>query len=94
MVTPNREAFLLSVVVPCFNEAEVIEQTHCRLSAVISKNIGVSEIIYIDDGSTDETLEYVETIANKHKNTPVLSLSRNFGHQVAVTAGIDASTRG
>jgi len=89
MVAPNREDFLLSVVVPCFNEAEVIEQTHRRLSSVISKNIGRFEIIYIDDGSTDDTLENLGTIANK--NIRILSLSRNFGHQIAVTAGIDAA---
>jgi len=89
MVAQNREDFLLSVVVPCFNEAEVIEQTHRRLSSVISKNIGRFEIIYIDDGSTDDTLENLETIANK--NIRILSLSRNFGHQIAVTAGIDAA---
>jgi len=89
MVAQNREDFLLSVVVPCFNEAEVIEQTHRRLSSVISKNIGRFEIIYIDDGSTDDTLENLGTIANK--NIRILSLSRNFGHQIAVTAGIDAA---
>jgi polyisoprenyl-phosphate glycosyltransferase len=87
----NRENFLLSVVVPCFNEAEVIDQTHRRLSLVLSKNIDKFEIIYIDDGSIDGTLENLGTIADKNKNVKVLSLSRNFGHQIAVTAGIDAA---
>ncbi len=87
----SRENFLLSVVVPCFNEAEVIGETHRRLFSLISKNIEKFEIIFIDDGSTDETLEKLEAIADKNGNIKILALSRNFGHQIAITAGIDAA---
>lgn len=79
----------LSVVVPCFNEEAVIEETHHRLSRVL-KCLGCTyEIIYVNDGSHDNTLPLLKEIQAKDDTVRVVSFSRNFGHQMAVTAGID-----
>lgn len=80
-------ADLLSVVVPCFNEQDVLRATHSRLTNAIDA-IGIAwEIIYIDDGSSDLTREILLSLAADQR-VKVLSLSRNFGHQAAVTAGL------
>ena len=81
--------FALSVVVPCFDEADVIEETHRRLTAVLGSHGHAYEIIYVDDGSSDRTAELLHGIQAGDAQVRVLSLSRNFGHQTAVTAGID-----
>lgn len=79
----------LSVIVPCYNEQEVINHTHERLVAVLSK-LGMSfEIIYVDDGSKDSTASLLKEIQDRSANARVIRLSRNFGHQIAVTAGLD-----
>ncbi|MFZ5353372.1 MAG: glycosyltransferase family 2 protein [Bacillota bacterium] len=80
---------LISIVVPMYFEEEVAEVCYDRLSKVL-KGIGYSyEIVFVNDGSTDRTLEILEGISVKDKNVKVVSFSRNFGHQIAVTAGID-----
>lgn len=83
------EEKLISIIVPCFNEQEVIHMTHSRLSALELKGYR-REIIYIDDGSSDDTQKCLREIA-EDDGVKVLSFSRNFGHQTAVTAGIDAA---
>jgi len=80
---------LLSVVVPCFNEAEVIEATHDRLVAVLESLDVAYELIYIDDGSTDGTSARLQALCERHPHARAILLARNFGHQLAVTAGID-----
>jgi polyisoprenyl-phosphate glycosyltransferase len=80
---------LLSVIVPCFNEQEVIEVTHERLSAAVHAITPDYEIIYVDDGSRDRTAELLHTIQQSSPRVRFLRLSRNFGHQIAVTAGIE-----
>ena len=83
------ERQLLSVVVPCYNEQEVIEQTHGRLVDALSK-IGIDyEILYVNDGSRDETAAILRRIAAGDARVRLVLFSRNFGHQMAVTAGID-----
>ncbi len=83
------QAKLVSIVVPMYFEEEVAEVCYERLSKVL-KNIKYKyEIIFVNDGSTDRTLEILEGIASIDKNVKVISFSRNFGHQIAVTAGID-----
>jgi polyisoprenyl-phosphate glycosyltransferase len=79
----------ISVVVPCFNEADVIRQTHERLSTTLSKTDLDYEIVYVNDGSRDRTLEILRELATTDPHVRVVSFSRNFGHQVAVTAGVD-----
>ena len=76
----------LSVVVPMYFEEAVAEECHARLSAAVS---GFDyEIIYVNDGSTDRTLPILKGIAEKNSRVKVISFSRNFGHQAAVTAGV------
>ena len=80
----------LNVIIPCFNEALVIRKTYERLNSVLTKMDDVeSTITFIDDGSKDETLDILREIGYVNKNVKILCFSRNFGHQAAVTAGIN-----
>jgi glycosyltransferase involved in cell wall biosynthesis len=84
---------LLSLVVPCYNEADLIESTINRLILFRRNVYGLDlELIFVDDGSHDETFSILKKAAKNHKKIKIISFSRNFGHQVAVTAGIYAST--
>jgi len=75
--------------VPCFNEEDVIAHTHQRLSATLRGITPDHEIIYIDDGSRDRTGAMLADIQRSAPEVRVIRLSRNFGHQIAVTAGLD-----
>jgi dolichol-phosphate mannosyltransferase len=82
---------LLSVVVPCYNEEAVIRQTHARLASVLG-GIGMRyEVVYVNDGSRDRTLEILRDLQQSDSHVRVMSFARNFGHQMAVTAGIDSA---
>jgi dolichol-phosphate mannosyltransferase len=78
----------LSVIVPCFNEAEVIRHTHERLSQAVAAITLDYEIIYVDDGSRDNTAQLLRDIQAGASRAKVIRLSRNFGHQIAVSAGL------
>jgi dolichol-phosphate mannosyltransferase len=81
---------LLSVVVPCFNEAEVLWETHGRLVGTLSRLPDLDfEIIYVDDGSRDSTPHTLAEINALDSRARLLRFSRNFGHQTAVTAGLE-----
>lgn len=81
---------LLSVVVPCFNEEAVVHETHRRLTRVVSRLDDLDyEIIYVDDGSSDHTPELLEAVQRADPQVRVIRLSRNFGHQIAITAGLE-----
>ncbi len=81
---------LISVVVPCYNEEPVIRETHKRLVETLEQLEPDSfEILYVNDGSRDRTLELLEELQAMDGRVRVLSFSRNFGHQLAVTAGLD-----
>jgi len=82
---------LLSVVVPCHNEESVVEATHGRLVAALADTGMALEIIYVDDGSRDATLECLERIAARDDRAVVVELSRNFGQQAAMSAGLAAA---
>lgn len=83
----------LDIVVPCFNEEAVIEQTHRRLAQVARSITAVrTTLIYVDDGSRDGTLVKLRAIAAADPHVRIVALSRNFGHQYALTAGLDVST--
>ena len=79
----------ISVIVPMYYEEKVAEECYKRLTACLQKLTDYTyEIIIIDDGSKDKTLEILENIANKDDKVKIISFSRNFGHQAAVTAGL------
>jgi polyisoprenyl-phosphate glycosyltransferase len=81
---------LLSIIVPCFNEEAVIEETHSRMTRMAARLIELEyEIIYVDDGSQDGTAAILEQLQETDPCVRVLRLSRNFGHQIAVTAGLE-----
>ena len=81
---------LLSVVVPCYNEEAVIEETHQRLTEVLRRLDDLEyELIYVDDGSRDRTAAVLEHLHASDESVRVLRFSRNFGHQMAVTAGVE-----
>jgi glycosyltransferase involved in cell wall biosynthesis len=83
---------LISVVVPLYNEAQVIRELCSRLHAALASLGGGYEVILVDDGSSDETYERA---CDEHRRDPkvkVISLTRNFGHQVALSAGIDRAS--
>ena len=85
----KRALNLLSVVVPCFNEEAVIRETHRSLVAALEKVPELAfELIYIDDGSRDATLKLLRGLQRLDERVRVLALSRNFGHQIAITAGL------
>lgn len=80
-----------SVVVPAFNEQEVLPLSYPRLKNVMD-TLGDYEIIFVNDGSRDDTLDILKEIASKDASVKVISFSRNFGHQEAVSAGMAASS--
>lgn len=83
----------LSIVIPMYNEEEVVEKCYEKVSNVIKElNQYKVELVVVDDGSKDKTMEMLEEIAQKDKTVKVLSFSRNFGHQAAVTAGLKEAT--
>jgi polyisoprenyl-phosphate glycosyltransferase len=81
----------VDLVIPVFNEAGVIEQLHEQISAVLDGLSPTFHLYFVDDGSTDGTADSLRTIADSDSRVTVLTLSRNFGHQAALTAGLDAS---
>lgn len=81
-----------SIVVPVYNEELVIGETYKRLKKVMESTEEAYEIIFVNDGSKDGTLEIAKTICNMDENIKLLSFSRNFGHQLAISAGMDYSS--
>ena len=83
------ERYTLSVIIPAFNERDVISAFHGRLSAVLDTLPCEAEAIYVNDGSTDGTLEIIDNLRSNDKRIAILDLSRNFGKEIALTAGLD-----
>ncbi len=80
----------LSVIVPIYNEEGNFYKLLDRLNIVIdSMNLNSYEFIFINDGSRDRSMEMIKEVAAKNKNIHYINLSRNFGHQIAVSAGLD-----
>jgi glycosyltransferase involved in cell wall biosynthesis len=87
----------LSLIIPCYNEEETIQETNSRVVTLVSgwaenKLISGYEIIYVNDGSKDNTLPVLRRLAAGNKNIRVLSFSGNFGHQAALTAGFQCAS--
>jgi dolichol-phosphate mannosyltransferase len=89
----NARKVLLSVVVPCFNEEAVLALTHRHLMESLGGNSAFDlEIVYINDGSRDRTEEMLFDLADRDPRVKVVSFTRNFGHQPAVSAGLRYAT--
>ena len=85
------DCFKISVVVPVYNEEESIRECNNRLVNVLDNIQSDYEIIYVNDGSKDASLTILKELAENNKRVKILSFSRNFGHQAAVSAGIEHS---
>lgn len=81
----------ISVVVPIYNEEGNIPQMYERLTKVLSEICSSYEIIFVNDFSKDNSLQLIKELSSKDKSIKYISFSRNFGHQVAVSAGLDYS---
>ncbi|SFA70826.1 dolichol-phosphate mannosyltransferase [Cohnella sp. OV330] len=79
----------LSVVVPMYNEEEVIETTYAKLTEVLEATGESFELVFVNDGSRDRTAAIVRGICARDARVKLLDFARNFGHQIAVTAGMD-----
>ncbi len=84
----SQPASEISIVVPVYNEQEVLPDFHQRLSVVLNTLSFASEIIYVNDGSQDDTLAIIESLYRDDHRVAVVDLSRNFGKEIALTAGL------
>jgi polyisoprenyl-phosphate glycosyltransferase len=81
---------LLSIVVPCYNEAACLEALHARVSAAARAAVGdAHEIVLVNDGSKDESWAVMQRLSATDRHVVAINLSRNHGHQLALTAGLD-----
>jgi glycosyltransferase involved in cell wall biosynthesis len=95
-MTGNREIeieagkeILLSIIVPAFNEEEVLPEFYRRVAAMAEGIDAAAELIFINDGSTDQTLSLLQELKAGDPRVAILDLSRNFGKEIAMTAGLD-----
>lgn len=88
-MSPDHKKQTVDLIIPVYNEAGVVEQTHANLRAVIDNLTYDFTIYYVDDGSTDGTVDSLKALTDER--VKLLLLSRNFGHQAALTAGMDAA---
>lgn len=86
----TRRAVMLSVVVPCYNELDGIAELHRRVSVACREQAGLSyEIVLVIDGATDGTREAIFQIAENDDHVVAIDLARNYGHQIALSAGLE-----
>lgn len=81
-----------SIVVPVYNEEPVAKESYKRLKQVMDSTQEEYELIFVNDGSRDKTEEIISEICKQDKNVRLINFSRNFGHQTAITAGMDYSS--
>ena len=77
----------LSVVVPVYNEADILQSCHDRIVKAIGKTGHPFEIVYVNDGSIDGSLEFLERLADRSALVSLVNLSRNYGKEIALSAG-------
>ncbi|MGH7847294.1 MAG: glycosyltransferase family 2 protein [Candidatus Binatia bacterium] len=80
---------LLSIVVPVYDEEQVLRDFHNRLSAVLKSAALQAEIVYVNDGSKDSSLDIIRQLRSEDPRVAIVDLSRNFGKEIALTAGLD-----
>jgi dolichol-phosphate mannosyltransferase len=91
MLVPHERPRLVSLVLPVFNEFEVLPLLFERIDKLV-ETLGIStEVIFVNDGSSDRSIELLFAAAKERAHYKVISLSRNFGHQIAATAGLDCA---
>lgn len=90
-MSPKKQKLKVDLVIPVFNESEVIGQTYADICRIVDSLPFDFKFIYVDDGSNDGTVDTLRKIADEDPRISLLQLSRNFGHQAALTAGMDAS---
>jgi glycosyltransferase involved in cell wall biosynthesis len=91
-MSPTTARHLLAYVLPVHNEADGIQAFHDALVTATNKRPDLDfEFVYVDDGSRDESLDLLLDLRTRDDRVTVISLARNFGHQIAVTAGLDAA---
>jgi dolichol-phosphate mannosyltransferase len=78
----------LGIVIPCYNEEEVLPRLFERLENFVQQRSGATQILFVDDGSQDDTWDLLKSFTESHQYAAALQLSRNFGHQTAVSAGL------
>lgn len=83
---------LISIVAPCYNESETVELFTGTIEKTVADADFDTELVFVDDGSRDDTRARLVKLASEHKNIRVVALSRNFGKEAALTAGIDYAT--
>ena len=83
---------LITIIVPCYNEEESIPLFYDEINKVIKKMKVKFELIFINDGSKDKTLEILRNLAKQDKKVRYISFSRNFGKEAGILAGLEAST--
>src|SRR5687767_11345384 len=89
---PPAGSYSLCIVAPCYNEAAGIREFYRQLRDVLASLAGCqARIVLVDDGSSDDTPQLLGEIARRDPAVRALLLSRNFGHQIALTAGLDAA---
>ena len=81
----------LSVVIPVYNEEDNLPQLYARLTTVLEGTGLHHEIVFVDDGSRDSSIDYLRALVEQDRRVHVVELARNFGHQVAISAGLDHS---
>ena len=92
MLLPRESPALLSIVIPMYNEEQVLPLLRQQLAQLINELLCRVEVILVDDGSTDRTYALMHEWALAEPSIKLIALSRNFGHQIAITAGMDASS--
>ncbi len=85
----NNANVMLSIVIPLYNEEMVLQKLYDRISKVLDACKIDGEVIFVNDGSSDATCELTKQLCRKDKRCKLVSFSRNFGHQLAITAGIE-----
>jgi polyisoprenyl-phosphate glycosyltransferase len=90
--TKGSDAMLYSIVIPVYNEAEVLPALYDRLTRVMEGLVEPYEIIFVNDGSQDDSTLLLRDFQARDERVKFLSFSRNFGHQIAITAGLDYSS--
>ncbi len=86
---PATSPLLISVVVPAYNEEEVLPEFHRRLAEVFNPLPYPLEVVYVNDGSSDKTVSVVNDLKSRDPRIALVDLSRNFGKEIALTAGLD-----